>query len=256
MYFEINNFDGTNSDIIEIVSSVFELGLLRRSGNKNVKVCLPLSLSIGKLDSTNPFNRKVLSKYCTFDNSFDFTYDFDKLKSIVNDSTKIRVWSSHLNCDDYCLLLLICYLFQDKEISVIFSEELSWGVPTIGAACVKEILELERKEHILKKYEIEDYCNQWKRVVNDNKELRYMINGSVVSCNIDRFDTDIINRLKKLRKTYLYKLIGDLMGNPTIPYVFYADWVYAYLIERLEKNGIIKSYLIDNKKYIEIVKQK
>ena len=72
MYFEINNFDGTNSDIIEIVSSVSELGLLRRSGNKNVKVCLPLSLSIGKLDSTNPFNRKVLSKYCTFDNSFDF----------------------------------------------------------------------------------------------------------------------------------------------------------------------------------------
>ena len=42
------------------------------------------------------------------------------------------------------------------------------------------------------------------------------------------------------------------MGNPIIPYVIYPDWIYIYLIERLEKKEIIKGSIIDGKKYIEI----
>ena len=38
MTFDFENFDGTNSDIIEIVSSESALKLLKRSGNKNIKV--------------------------------------------------------------------------------------------------------------------------------------------------------------------------------------------------------------------------
>lgn len=252
MNFEYINFDGTNNDIIEIVSSFSALGLLKRSGNENIKICLPLSLCIGKFDSYIPFNRKVLSQYYKNENYYDFTDDFNKLKEFVNNCSKIRVWSSHLDSDDYCLLLLICYLFKDKEISAIFSEELNWGATTISAINEKEISELEKREHILTKWQKEDYCNEWKKIINDNKELRYMINGTVVSCNVDKFDEDIIDRLEKAGKIYIFKLVADLIGNPPTPYVIYSDYIYIYLIERLEKKGLIKSSIIDNKKYIEL----
>ena len=252
MNFEYKNFDGINNDIIEIVSSDSELGLLRRSGNENIKVCLPLSLCIGKLDNLIPFNRKVLSQYYNGNNSFNFTQDFNKLKELVNKCEKIRVWSSHFDSDDYCLLLLICYLFKNKEISAIFSEEYDYSAVRVSAVSEKEISELEKREHVLTEKQKEDYINEWKKIVEDNKELRYMDNGKVVSCDIDIFDNEIINRLEKTGKVYIFKLVGDIMGNSPIPDVSYPDWVYIYLIERLEKNRIIKSNIIDGKKYIEL----
>ena len=254
MIFKNDNFDGTNNSVIEIVSSYSELNLLKRSGNENIKVALPLSLCIGKLNSDKPFDRKILSEYYKNDDSFDFTNDFEKLKQYVNNCSQIRVWSSHLDSDDYCLLLLICYLFQEKEISVIFSEEINWGATTIGAVDEKEISKLEKREHILTKWQKEDYCNEWKKIIDDNKEFRYMINGTVVSCNIDIFDNEIINRLEKTGKTYIFKLVADLMGNPIIPHVVFSDWIYIFLIERLEKNNKIISSIIDNKKFIELNK--
>lgn len=254
MIYEYKNFDGYNNDIIEIVSSDSELGLLKRGENENIKVCLPLSLCIGKLDSVTPFNRKNLSQYNRKDISYDFTDDFDKLKELVKNCKIIRVWSSHLDCDDYCLLLLICYLYKDKTISVVFSEEIDWGAITLGCVSEKELSKLEKMEHILTDLQKEDYCNEWKRVVNDNKELRYMLNGTVISCDIDVFENKIIDRLKIIGKIYIFKFVADLMGNPIIPRVMYSDWIYIYLINRLEENGVIKSYIIDNKKYIELNK--
>ncbi len=253
MNFEYKNFVGINNDIIEIVSSDSAFGLLKRSGNENIKVCLPLSLSIGKLGSASPFNRNVLSKIYKNDESYDFTEDFKKLKRISANCKKIRVWSSHLDSDDYCLLLLICYLYKDKEISAIFSEEINWCATTIGSVSEKEISELEKREHILTKWQKENYCNEWENVVNSNKELRYMINGTVVSCDFDSFSSKIINRLEKVGKVPMFKFVADLMGNPIIPYIIYSDSIYIFLIERLEKRGIIKSCIINDKKYIEVV---
>ena len=145
-------------------------------------------------------------------------------------------------------------MFQEKEISVVFSEEINWGATTIGAVDEKEISELEKREHILTKWQKEDYCNEWKKIIDDNKEFRYMINGTVVSCNIDIFDNEIINRLEKTGKTYIFKLVADLMENPIIPHVVFSDWIYIFLIERLEKNNKIISSIIDNKKFIELNK--
>lgn len=79
-----------------------------------------------------------------------------------------------------------------------------------------------------------------------------MINGTVVSCDIDIFDNEIMDRLKKKGSIYIFKLVADLMANPIIPRVVYSDWIYIYLINRLEEKGIIKSVVIDKKKYIEL----
>lgn len=252
MTFDFENFDDTNSDIIEIVSSESALKLLKRSGNKNIKVCLPLSLYIGKLDSMKPFNRKVLSKYYKNNATYNFTDVFHKLEQIIQHCTKIRIWSSHLDSDSYCLLLLICYLFQDKKISAIFSEELDGNAPSITSLSELEIHDLEKREHVLTQLQKNDYCEQWEKIVNDNKELRYMMNGVVISCDIDSFNHEIIDRLKEVKKAYIYYFITDLMIHPSIPNVMFPDMFYKYLIENLESDGIIKSSIIDGKKYIEL----
>ena len=247
MDFKYKNFDGTNDNIIEIVSSDSALGLLKRSGNENIKVCLPLLLCIGKLN-TKPFIRNICGV------SYDFTADFEKLNKLVNNCKKIRVWASHLDSDDYCLLLLICYLYKDKEISAIYSEEINWGITSIGSVSEIEIPKLEKREHRLPNWQKEDYYKEWENIVKSNKELRYMINGMVVSCDFDSFNSKIIDRLEETGKILISKFVADLMLNPIIPYVIYSDRVYMYLIERLEKIGKINSFIIDNKKYIELIK--
>ena len=50
--------------------------------------------------------------YIPFLNGYDFKREIELLKEYAKDAKMIRVWSSHLNCDEYCLLLYICYLQQ------------------------------------------------------------------------------------------------------------------------------------------------
>ena len=160
MDFNYTNFTGINNAIIEIVASDSALGLLKKSGNENIKVCLLLSLSFGKLNSPMPFNRNILSQVYK-NRPYDFTKDFEELNIVSNNCKRIRVWTSHLDCDEYCLLLLVCYLYKDKEIRAIFSEEISCNAPTIGSISKNEIKELENKEHILTDLEKENYSNEW-----------------------------------------------------------------------------------------------
>lgn len=252
MYFEYQNFEGENDEILEIVSSDSVLGLLKRIDNKNIKISLPLCLDIGKLDGLKSYNRNELLKYCRYDKNFDFYSDIEKLIELSKNAKKIRVWSSHLDSDDYCLLLFICNLLKDKNISVIFSEEFRFSATTISCCDANDILNFENKEHILKKYEIEDYCNEWKKVIDENSELRFMINGNIVSCNIDYFDNKMLDRLKELGEIPINQFVASLMVNPIIPRVIYSDWIYIYLINELEKKKLIKFSFKNNEKYISI----
>lgn len=258
--FKINNFEGKNEEVLEIVSGISCYELLKRSDNNNLKVFLPLDLCIGKLDSIKEFNRNELKKYVKhvstindgpFKQGFDFEYEFKKIKSF-NKVNKIRVWSSHLDCDDYCLLLFICNFFGDKNISVVYSEECNWYATTCTRMTEKEIKELLKKEHILKKYEIDQYKEEFKKIVDENTELRFMINGSVKSVDIDYFDDEIIERLRILGEINIYSLVADLMVNPIVPFVHYSDYIYLYLINRLIDSNFIEKIQKENKIFVKL----
>ena len=147
--------------------------------------------------------RTELEKYINlnenklFENGFDFKYEYNKLIEYANIATKIRIWSSHLDCDDYCLLLYLCYLLNDKNISVIYSEELDWKATTLGSVSEKELKILEQKEHILKPVEKDNFSNEWEKLIKDNTELRFMVNGKVISKDINYFDNDIVKKMEK-----------------------------------------------------------
>lgn len=258
--FEIKNFEGKNKKVLEIVSGISDYGLLKRSGNDNLKVFLPLELCVGKLDSIKNFDRKEVKEYIKyspsiedgpFKNGSNFEYEFNKIKELT-EVEKIRVWSSHLDCNDYCLLLFICNYFNDKNISVVFSEEYNWNVTTCTQLYEEEINELIKREHILNKNDIEQYKLEWEGIVNKNSVLRYMINGRVKSVDINYFDKGILDRLEQLGEISISGLIGDLMGNPLIPFVCYPDYIYLYQINKLIEKDLIKKIEKDNKIFVSI----
>lgn len=257
---DIQKIESESTSVIEIVSSDSELGLLKRSGNKNLKICLPLCLSIGSLDGMKCLKRTELEKYINlnenklFENGFDFKYEYNKLIEYANIATKIRIWSSHLDCDDYCLLLYLCYLLKDKNISVIYSEELDWKATTFGSVSEKELKILEQKEHILKPVEKDNFSNEWEKLIKDNTELRFMVNGKVISKDINYFDNDIVKKMEKLGRVNIHTLVAELMGNPIIPSVKYSDWIYIYLINRLINNELIEKSVENNITYVEITR--
>lgn len=238
MDFELNNFKGKNNKIIEIVSSDSAYGLISRL-NDNLKVCLPLSLNIGKLDGLKDYNRKELLKYNKDILETEFSKIIDKLKDYVKNAEKIIVWSSHFDSDDYCLLLFICNLFIDKEISVIYSDEFNFSATTLSMLSIDDLKNYEYKEHYLKKYEKEDYVREYNKIIKENSELRYMINGKVISCSIDYFEEEIIKRSKNIENITFNKLVANLMIEPIIPKVIYSDWIYKYFVEELIKKDKI-----------------
>ena len=63
-----------------------------------------------------------------------------------------------------------------------------------------------------------------------------------------------MDRLNNKGRISIYSFIADVIGNPIVPFVRLSDWIYFYLIERLEQIGIIKGNIVDGKKYIELNK--
>lgn len=256
MMFEMRNFVGENTDIIEIVSSDSAMGALKRAGIKNIRVCLPLLLSFGDLLDLNNYSRDSLEElynidgYKPFNEGFNFELEMDLLKESVKKAKIIRVWSSHLSCDEYCLLLYICSLFKDKEIHVIFAEELNWNCLTVGMTGPKEVEELLHREHILKKHEIDEYIEEWNKIVLENSSLRHIVNGEVIGVDINFFDKKILSYLRDLKEIRINAFIGILSANYVINDADYA--LYYYLIKRLIKDNKIDMKLVDNINYISL----
>lgn len=248
--FSNKNISGKNKETIEIVDSFSISFLLEQSGNDNIKFCFPFSLDIGKLKGIDNFDRSELKEYIKLDLNYNFKDIFDELSKYLNEANKIRVWSSIYDAEEYCLLLFICHHFKNKNISVIFSNELR-DVNRVNCLDKDEIKEISSKEHILKDYEKDKYDKEWISILNSNKELRFMKNGVVQSVDIDYFDNVILERLRKLGKVEKRKLIIDLIGNPIEYKCQYADFIIEYLI-----NDLINKELIEENRngFIEVIK--
>lgn len=227
---EIINY---TENICEIVSSESAKKLIKQITNNTV-IDLEMCLNIGKLYTTINNKREELRKYNEI-----LKYDFTKEIKEISKYDNIRIWSSIYDADDYCLLLFLCSKFKEKNIRVIYSNEFNNYATSITNLSIDDLHEYSATEHKLKNYEKEIFIKEWNNIVNENKELRYMINGIVKSVNIDYFDDFILKRLKELGNCPIYKLIGNLMTNPIIEKLYMSEWIYMYLIDKLENSNKI-----------------
>ncbi len=255
MEFILEEFVGSNESIIEIVSKDSAMGCLKGSKNNNIKVCLPLYLSFGSLSDLKNYKRTDLGKL--FDNEdcfyysslgYDFSSLINKLAYYVKKCEMIRVWSSHLDVDDYLLLLYICNLFSDKKISVIFAEEFNWHCYDLGCMDARDVPELIRREHILLPYQIEEYIKEWNQIAGYNAELRIIENGIIKGVSIDYFNDQIIKILDSLGEANINKIIGELMGQNLICNACHS--LYKHLIDRLIKMNRIEIVSNEDNKII------
>lgn len=254
---KLNSFLEGNKEIIEIVPNDSVLGLLRRSNNQNFKVCLPLFLNIGDLSNIEKFDRKCIQKFFNkicilFENGFIFENEFNRLKNIIKESNKIRIWSSHLDAESYCLLLFICYHFKERNIGVVFSEEYDWKATSFSFISKDEMEEVLKREHILKQNQKEDYFNEWQNIVLENKEFRYIINGEIKSMDFCYLENCLITRLKELGESDLNRFVASLIANPLFPRLFLSPFIYNYLINKLIVSGKIVKIIKENKEYIKV----
>ena len=167
-----------NDNVLEITADYAGSGNLKRSGfARNLVLCLPLQLSYGDLKSLEQYDRSCLKKLYPKEENLSFEKEIERLKNHLSNSDRIRIWSSHKNADEYLLLLYICSLFPEKNISVVFADEYDehdsycWSIRGMG---VEEVNELVEKEHILSSLEKENYKKMFQEIVNINSELRYI----------------------------------------------------------------------------------
>lgn len=246
----MNNSLYKNNKLIEVVHGFAEIGCLKQSDfSHNLLVCLPLELSFGDLRTLDDYDRSCLKKlynyqndYFPFEEGYTFRKEIEKLKKYVATVDKIRVWSSHKSTNEFLLFLYICYLFPDKNISVVFADEYDSYCWSIGCMEFREVNKLAKKEHILSKKEKDYYLNEWKKIVNENSELRYVKDENIKSVPINYFDKTILSYLEN-KKIEFMELVGKLMADSVMDNE--SSSIYTYLINRLIKQEQIQVVRID-----------
>lgn len=195
-----------------------------------------LNLAIGDIKNNHlSFLKKLYN-----DDSYDYNNSITELLNSINDTTKIRIWSSKGNDNDYLLLLYLCNLLKDKSnhISVIFTTDYNDSVLSINSLYYKEIDLVSKYEKMLTLNEINNYSSEWEKLLEVNSELRVLENGIVKNKSYSDYDNIILRLLSKIEPCTVANLIGELMANFVINDTGSAE--YQYLIDRLINQNKIR----------------
>lgn len=240
--------------IIEVCESYSSTGVIKKyqieRNENNIRIALPMFLSIGDIKNDR---EKFLEKLCPKTNF----YIEESLKNLLNNitiDTKIRIWSSKKNADDYLLLLFLCNYLKDNcnNISVIYTSDYSdftWSLKSMNS---NEISKLLKYEHELSESEIKKLSDQWLELIGQNSELRVMENGKILNKKYSDYDNIILSCLKKLGKCRICDLVVSLMSDYVLNDV--DDLIYMYLIQRLIKNNKIKIIEKGEREFVNIIK--
>jgi len=211
IYFYYKRYDylpeKINEDQIEIFFCDAGYESLSKSNlNKNFLYLFPENFTIGDISNIN------------------INLSFPKGKSI-------RIWSCHKNIQEYLNFLYICYKYEGKNISVIFTDEYDKNVFSVGTLRYDEISSALEHTHILSAEEISTYKKEWQKLVKENGEIRLFVDNKVKSCKYNYLYNYIALYYDKenLSKTIWYLMAYDQENNLN-------DETYRFLINKLFNN--------------------
>lgn len=243
-----------NSRNIEIVSSYAAFETILKSNFKdNVIICMPLCLSIGDLNTLKYYDRnsiKLVHDY--IDEELNYKDDMEKFIKLLENADNIRIWSSHLDDDEYLLLLYLSNFIKESNIYVIFSEEYQYTCYSISCMTSKEINELSKREHRLTKNDISYFKYQWNEILNENSDYRYLHNGNIKNVSFNYFFEDILSFLKDKGEILTSKFIAYLMAYKVINNA--SDDLYRYIINLLIDEKKIK-IIESGKKHPKVINE-
>lgn len=235
------------NDITEIIygdSLCHTLKQCNFVGNKIIK--FDKFLSFADLSNIDKNIIKLNEDFCNFiypeiNHKFDVIESMENLNKELDDAIKrnnnIRIWSTHKESESYLTFIYVCnYLINSNcNIYVMFSDE--YDNECYSPACMNELKlkELTKLEHKLSKEEIFKYAIEWKKVVEDNSNMRVMENNKVKSVSLDYYDDIILNKLSEFKEIKTVSLTANLMRDYHM-----SDIFITYLIDRLIKSNKIK----------------
>lgn len=125
------------------------------------------------------------------------------------------------------MFLYVCDYFSNIEydLYVLFSDEFDKECYSPSCMNEKELKELSKLEHKLTKEEIKKYSNEWKKVINNNLDMRIIENNKVKSVIFDYYNDIILNKLNELGEVKMVSLVSRLMSD-----IHLYDTVFIYLI--------------------------
>ncbi len=208
MYDEKNGkWNNRRKNTVEIVFNDAGYTILSKSNlNKNILYLFPQNFTIGTINNIN-------------------------IKIPIDKDKSIRIWTSHKNIQEYLNFLYICYKFEGKNISVIFTEEYDESAYSISTLRDDEIPLALKYAHNFSENEIDKYKEEWIKLTKENSELRLFKNKIVQSVNYD-YLYDYIS--KYYDKENLSNTIGNLMAHDQENNL--NDETYKYLINKLFNN--------------------
>lgn len=211
-------------------------------------IYMGLNLAVGDIKNNHESFLRTLYE----DNTYSYNDSVNELLNSLPNS-KIRIWSSKGSNDDYLLLLYLCDLLKDKShnLSVIYTTDYDKRVLSINALDYKEIESILKYEKQLTLDEINKYSNEWKKLVEDNSNLRVLENGVIKNKNFSDYDELILNKLNKLEPCTLANLLGNLMADFVINDAGSA--IYKYLIDRLIILNEIKVIEKGKEHFVDII---
>ncbi len=209
-----------------------------------------LLLNVGDLSKIDE-NQIVIPKYlCNERNNYSFKKEVAIINKSIKEKKKIRIWTSHYDVYSSLIMLYVCKLVQKNnyELYVIYSDEYSKDYISPSMVDSDNFANLSQIEHKLSDNEINNFANEWIKIVRDNSEMRVLENGKIKSVSINYYDNLILEKLKLLGQVKVAKLVALLMSE-----VYLADSLYVYLINRLIKNNKIKIVNENNNRFFDNV---
>lgn len=134
----------------------------------------------------------------------------------------------------------MCDLLKDTRpnLTVIYTTDYNKKVLSINSLHYTEIESILNYEKQLTLDDINEYSNEWGKLVEVNSDLRVLENGIMKNKNYSDYDELILNRLSDLEPCILGNLVGNLITSFAINDAGSA--IYQYLIDRLISLNKIK----------------
>lgn len=191
--------------------------------------------------------------YYDLSNTYSLKNIISDLEKSVKNNNKIRIWTTHKQIDFYLMFLYVCNYYSNTDVNlyVLFSDEFDNDCFSPSCMNEKELEESSKLEHKLTKEEIKKYSNQWKKLINDNLDMRIIENNKVKSVAFDYYNDIILNKLNELGEVKMVSLVGRLMSD-----IHLYDTVFTYLIYRLIKEEKIIITYKDERYWKSIIKVK
>lgn len=243
--------------MIEILFSESDAGNMKASNspsriNQFAKetICLGFMMDIGDIqkpmDSTY---RKELIHSMLAQNQWDqdsemekqlkqagaiYSAELQRLKQYLEQGETVRIWYSDAPYS-ICGFYSVCNLLQNYRNTVrvvklpecIVHDQYIASYQTWGEVVSEELEEFLCYEKQLFREEVRRYAVLWQELMKENRPLRAVINGRVVSVPENFYDFQIWQRLDHT-PIMEARLMGDIIGETKLGV---ADWWYARRIE-------------------------